>query len=61
MVEKQKIDSKRLYACCPKCGKVIAQAEGMKNAIIRCEGCHYRVLVEIADEKVLTTLYQKSD
>lgn len=41
----------RMYVSCPICSTTLLQGELVKNTIVKCEGCHQRIVVEIEDGK----------
>ena len=52
--EKKKAIPKRLYVSCPVCASLLMQAEGAKNAYMKCPKCHNMITVEVEHNKVLT-------
>lgn len=52
--EKRKPIPNRLFVSCPVCGTILLQAEGAKNAFIKCQRCHNMITVEVERNKVIT-------
>lgn len=44
-------NQKRVYVSCPYCSTTLLQGELVKNTIVKCEGCHQRIIVEIENGK----------
>ncbi|GEM_PF-2958841 len=44
-------NNNRMYVSCPICSTTLLQGELVKNTIVKCEGCHQRIVVEIEDGK----------
>lgn len=42
----------RMYVSCPICSTTLLQGELVKNTIVKCEGCHQRILVEVNKGKI---------
>ncbi len=51
--EKRKPIPTRTFACCPVCSKTLIQAELVKNAVIKCEGCKNHIFIEIENGKAI--------
>lgn len=56
---KKNAKPERVYACCPNCAKPLLQAKGIESAIIRCEKCHKKVLIDIINGKAITESYKE--
>lgn len=52
---------KRLYVCCPVCGKILIQAEQIKDAIMKCFFCHHYICIELENDRVTAKLSKKDD
>lgn len=50
-IDKKREKPTRMYVSCPICSTTLLQGELVKNTIVKCEGCHQRIVVEIEEEK----------
>lgn len=57
-METQKNKQSRAYVCCPICATLLLQGELVKNTIVKCEGCHQRIVVEIENGKTMSKPFQ---